>query len=150
MIWPRNRDGKYSVKTGYRLLLELDRRSRASSFDVNPPKIFWNWLWRIGIPNKVKVFLWRACSEALPTRKNLQKRKVLNDPTCSFCLIHQEDTVHALWECVDLHTIWEPLLGWVRKDHPHLHSVAELASLIDQQPCQLDLFAMVAWLVWCR
>ena len=57
MIWPRNRDGKYSVKTGYQLLLELDRRSRASSFDANPPKIFWNWLWRIGIPNKVSLFM---------------------------------------------------------------------------------------------
>lgn len=113
LIWPRSGDGKYSVTTGYQFLLELDRRSSASSSDVNPPKHFWNRLWRIGVPNKVKVFLWRACSEALPTRKNQQRIKVLNDPTCSFCLIHQEDTVHAFWDCVDLHAIWEPLLRWV-------------------------------------
>lgn len=71
LVWPRSRDGKYSIKTGYQLLLELDRRNRASSSDVNPSKNFWNRLWRIEAPNEVKVFMWQACSETLPTRKNL-------------------------------------------------------------------------------
>lgn len=75
---------------------------------------------------------------------------MLNDSTCSFCSIHQEDTVHALWDYVDLHAIREPFLGWVRKDHPQVQLVAELIALIDQEPRQLELFAMVAWLFWCR
>ena len=31
----------------------------------------------------MKTFMRRACSEALPTKKNLQKRKVLDNPVCA-------------------------------------------------------------------
>ena len=129
LIWLRSRDGKYSVKTGYQLLLELDRKNRASSSDVNPPKNFWNRLWRIGVPNKVKVFLWWACSEALPTRKYLLRRKVLNDPTCSFCSIHQEDMVHALCDSgSSRHLGTTP---WLGSNRPPLVTFSCWTSILD-------------------
>lgn len=32
---------------------------------------------------KVKIFLWRACNDALLTKVNLTKRKVLSDACCA-------------------------------------------------------------------
>ena len=96
MTWPRCRDGIYSVKTGYQLLCELDTQNRASGSDMTSKRVFWRLLWKMRVPNKIKIFLWRACSEALPTSCNLLRRKVLEDPTCPLCGIEVENTMHAL------------------------------------------------------
>lgn len=45
---------------------------------------------------RLKKYLWRACSEALPTLVNLQRREIL-DEICSQCGQAQEDTQHAIW-----------------------------------------------------
>ncbi|XP_062147881.1 uncharacterized protein LOC133856858 [Alnus glutinosa] len=34
---------------------------------------------------KLKLFAWRACQNLLPTRDNLYKRKVIQDPSCPCC-----------------------------------------------------------------
>ena len=35
---------------------------------------FWKTVWNLQVPNASKVFLWRACSNILPTKDNLHKR----------------------------------------------------------------------------
>jgi hypothetical protein len=46
-----------------------------------------------------KKFIWRACHEILPTRANLYKRKIIDDPKCPMCGREEETTFHALWSC---------------------------------------------------
>ncbi|TXG48048.1 hypothetical protein EZV62_027342 [Acer yangbiense] len=46
---------------------------------------------------KVKVFLWRACNEWIPTLVNLTKRKVPVHGLCPMCTNSFETTIHALW-----------------------------------------------------
>ena len=99
IVWPRCRDGVYLVRSGYQLLCELDDQNRASGSDMASMKAFWRRLWKMKVPNKIKKILWRACSDALPTRCNLLRRKVLDDPTCPQCGIESESSLHALWEC---------------------------------------------------
>jgi len=43
------------------------------NFNGYSRKNVWNALWKLHIPNKIKVFGWRACQEILPTRSNLAK-----------------------------------------------------------------------------
>ncbi|KAL5854994.1 hypothetical protein ACOSQ4_004796 [Xanthoceras sorbifolium] len=53
------------------LVWHLDKsRSLASG------ESWWKFLWRIQIPEKVKLFLWRACFNWIPTLKNLASQKV--------------------------------------------------------------------------
>ena len=115
-IWPRCKTGSYSVKTGYQLLNELDDRERASSSDNVEVKTFWSRIWKLDVPNKVKMFMWRACSEALPTKMNLRKRKILENSLCSQCSKGEEDTIHTLWDCDDLHCIWDRGYNWIQRD----------------------------------
>lgn len=105
LIWPRSRDGAYSVKTGYPLLCEREVMDEASILDTAEKKLFWKRIWRMSVPNKIKIFLWRACSKALPTRSNLLKRKVVNDSICQLCGSGHENTMHALWSCQNIHTV---------------------------------------------
>nr|POF06166.1 wd repeat domain-containing protein 83 [Quercus suber] len=75
-------DGIYSVKVGYRLLVEEEMSSNVGSSNVSQSKSTWNGLWKMRTPNRTKTLMWHANLDALPTRVNLVKRKVLTNPTC--------------------------------------------------------------------
>ena len=142
LIWPRSRDGNYSVKTGYDLLWEREQLENASVSDSANKKLFWKRLWKMNVPSKIKNFLWRACSEALPTRSNLAKRKVLDDPTCQLYGSEHENTMHALWSCKNILTVWEANFGWLRKDFPTVVSFSDLVSLVGDHSKRLELFLL--------
>ena len=84
-IWLGYSNGEYSVKTSYKQLCEDENSASASTMDVSNQKSFWKRIWKIWVLNKIKTFLWRVCSDALPTKVNLKKRKILEDARCSAC-----------------------------------------------------------------
>ena len=102
VTWPRCRTGVYSVKSGYQMLCENELRALPSSSNDVGVKRFWKSIWRLKVQNKVKVFLWRACSNALPTKVNLKKQKVLDNPVCDQCKCRGEDVLHAIWSCTNI------------------------------------------------
>ena len=99
------------------------------------------------VPNKIKNFLWRACSEALPTRCNLPRRKVLDDPTCPQCGTENESTLHALWGCSQLRLVWYKVFGWIFKDYLGVSQVTNLVALVGEHANQLELFATIVWFI---
>ncbi|ONI21697.1 hypothetical protein PRUPE_2G081900 [Prunus persica] len=56
-------------------------------------------IWKLGLPNKVKLLLWRACSNILSTAQNLFRRRIAYTPICLLCGQVEKGTWHALWEC---------------------------------------------------
>ena len=58
LVWPRSRDGNYSVKIGYQLLGELENREAASGSSSANLRNFWKGIWSLQIPNKIKHFYW--------------------------------------------------------------------------------------------
>nr|POE86841.1 putative ribonuclease h protein [Quercus suber] len=150
LSWPRSRSGSYSVKTGYQLLCETEMNSLPSSSDLGVSKCFWKNIWRLKVPNKVKVFLWLACSRALPTKINLQKRRVVDNPTCDQCGCMAEDEFHALWDCKKVREAWTPDFEEVRRKSQRLLDMSDLVSFIMAEGLRLELFAMTAWLIWMR
>ena len=63
--------------------------------------------WKLWVPNKVKIFLWCACTEALPTKLILQKWKVLDNPSCSLYQLASQNTLDDLWSYAHLHLVWD-------------------------------------------
>ena len=55
---------------------------------------FWQKIWSLQIPNKLKTFAWRASRNILPTKANLCSRGVLDDPTCDACGLIAETSGH--------------------------------------------------------
>ncbi|XP_075636568.1 uncharacterized protein LOC142608772 [Castanea sativa] len=64
------------------------------------------------VPPKVKTMLWRACHEAMPTKKALFCRTITADSVCVRCHAHPEDALHALWSCHELDSVWSDLELW--------------------------------------
>ena len=79
LVWKENKSQTFSVKSAYgvaqRVLNLLDGDHSMASADGR----LWKSVWSLNTPPKVWNFLWRACSNILPTRDNLCKKKVQLD-----------------------------------------------------------------------
>ena len=67
---------------------------------------WWKMIWAMNVPPKVKSFLWRACSNILPTRENLRRRKVQVDERCELCRQQPKTRAYLLWECPFARNVW--------------------------------------------
>ena len=85
LYWAFERNGAYLVKSGYRALCEEERSGEASSSNSGLVTWFRSKLWKPRVLGKVKHFLRRACTDSLPTRINLMKRKIMSDLVCHLC-----------------------------------------------------------------
>lgn len=70
----------------------------ASISDDGPDKL-WRKLWNACVPGKVKICVWMAYMEALPTKSNLIKQRVIVDNFCVLYGSFRESTEHVLREC---------------------------------------------------
>jgi hypothetical protein len=52
------------------------------------------------------MFLWRACNNILPTKENLYKKKIIDDPKCAICGGDIETLGHVIWSCAVPCDVW--------------------------------------------
>ena len=109
---------------------------------------FWKKLWKIQVPDKIKHFLWKACTNSLATKENLVKCKILTVTACFRCSSASEDTLHSLWSCTGLNEVWEKDFGWIFRIGLVFTSFRNLVELIFAKPEKVALFATIAWSVW--
>ncbi|XP_075670119.1 uncharacterized protein LOC142639867 [Castanea sativa] len=83
MVWLHNKKGEYTVWSGYHLARQvLKTASRAEVSNRSGWQKAWSALWKLKIPEKIKIFDRRACHDILPTQVNLAKRKIISDTLC--------------------------------------------------------------------
>jgi hypothetical protein len=51
----------------------------------------WDKIWRLAVPNKVKIFLWRLAHNNLAVKRNLARRGVDSETICPMCYRLDED-----------------------------------------------------------
>ncbi|CAN1829772.1 LINE-1 retrotransposable element ORF2 protein [Linum perenne] len=103
-IWHDDKRGRFSVKSCYSLLKHGRGSTNSQNQTINEDE--WRWLWQLSIPPKVKFFLWKCCSNTLPTQKNLHRRNCCDSPVCTCCEEEEETLEHLLWYCPQLRTLW--------------------------------------------
>ena len=104
--WGLTRNGCYSSQSGYRF---LDTMRVLNGLQQGLPPVekqVWKKIWKIGAPNKIKHFLWRALSGALAVKKRLRSRGIQLDTTCSVCSNAAETVCHALFTCLQAQEVW--------------------------------------------
>jgi len=143
-------DGLYSVKAGYKLLVSKDLNSNVVVSLGSMPKSSWKGLWNLNTPNRIKTLLWRAISNALPTRANLVKRKVLTNPTCQACGVAPESTLHAFWSCPKLIGVWSVHFSLLGNEARECSSFWDVFHLCLERSHPSELFAMIAYQIWFR
>ncbi|KAK2656630.1 hypothetical protein Ddye_009682 [Dipteronia dyeriana] len=95
VLWHFDKRGFYTVKSGYCIGQEL-AGSPSVSNNITVGR-WWLSLWKLDIPLKIKIFIWKASHEWIPTRGNLSKIGIQMDNRCPLCQTKTETTIHALW-----------------------------------------------------
>lgn len=107
-VWHYSKHGLYSIKTAYFLARYIRyKESTQRNGSTSSLMVFnWDFVWKMKIPNKVKVLCWRLLKQALPTLNNLRKRRVLLDTTCPVCCCGDESVLHLLHDCHYARVFW--------------------------------------------
>ena len=99
LVWIPESKGCFSVKSAYCTL-------RAHSIPPQDTDTDWKKLWKLKMPEKSKMFLWRLAVNALPTRDNLSRRFHVADTRCLLCKAHAENVIHLFAECNASRAFW--------------------------------------------
>ncbi|KAM6553636.1 hypothetical protein CsatB_014398 [Cannabis sativa] len=146
--WHYTSNGCYTVKSGYAVALDLvSGLNGNSSMDLAH---WWNGMWNLRVPQKIKIFVWRMYFRALPTNSQLIKRKIPLQPLCHRCGDETESPEHALIFCSSLRPLWSKLQLWKVIDRGRAGSLAELLVYLFEvlDADQFALLAMIWWWVW--
>ncbi|XP_059451341.1 uncharacterized protein LOC132182133 [Corylus avellana] len=151
-IWSGTKNGIFFVRSAYHLQQELLLSQATGSSHRNDRSAVWKELWALQVPNAKKKFMWRACHDILPTRANLYKRNIVNDPKCPICGREVETGFHILWQCPSAMDVWSMGNKKLQKRNfigPYFVQVVE-GVLAQCSPDEVQMFVGLARRIWLR
>ena len=150
LYWKENKAQRFTVKTAYHVALRLHREVGVKHSTVGEEKRFWNRIWKMNVPPKVRNFVWMACNDILPTRTNLYRKKVYTDPLCAICEQTDETVGHVLWGCPMARNVWAMAQGRLQNCGAVVQNFYHLARQLEDRPTRKDMetWATVAWSIW--
>lgn len=76
--WQHSKSGDFFVKSSYFCIQKQKPIPiPCASTSQGIPTGLWHLIWKLQIPQKVKVFLWKLINNCLPVYSNLRKRRVM-------------------------------------------------------------------------
>jgi len=146
-IWKATNDGHYSVKSAYRVCIDLFHSSTTHNANNS-----WMTLWNLQVPHRVRPFLWRLAHQCLPTHTNLITRGIHCDDSCVTCDALAETHMHTFFVCSKAITCWD-LLGLGNLVHELLQTADDFTALLFEFLRRLSLTqqqsaAMLLWSLW--
>lgn len=99
--WDNSSSGVYTVSDGYAWLYKYHRGEEVVED--------WKWIWKLPVPEKVRVFVWLCIHDALPLNNNFVKCNMAASAACSRCSSDVEDILHALRDCPHSRELWNRL-----------------------------------------
>ena len=67
----------------------------------------WSIIWKLTLPEKIKIFVWKATKNLLPTAENLCKRGIVQEAHCKRCGNRVENILHVLVACKAAKKVWQ-------------------------------------------
>jgi hypothetical protein len=77
----------------------------ATTSDQEQDERNWTALWKVQIPSKLRVFLWRLVKQSIPTADVRHHHNMSPDSACSLCGV-VDSWHHSLLECTMSKCVW--------------------------------------------
>lgn len=123
LIWVPNSNGCFFVKSAY-------QTSHAPTSTSSPEGINWGKLWKLNMPERTKMLIWRIGVNVLPTRDNLFKRLDISDPSCVICKEEAEDPSHLFFKCLIAKAIWFTAYWGFKVDKANITSAEDITKMV--------------------
>ncbi|KAI5648255.1 hypothetical protein M9H77_34260 [Catharanthus roseus] len=110
----------------------------------------WNFLHNLMVQQKIKMFLWRAALNILPTRENLFKRGETNSLACIHCGFQFKNDRYVLFDCVFAQKVWDQFAFGNKWRIIFALSFKDLFhSILTQfEVEEVSIFSICTWLLW--
>jgi ribonuclease HI len=109
--WYFERKGYFTVRSAYRMLIDTKTR-RENWLDGIPGSSnsqlvgkAWAKLWKLSVPSKLKIFVWRLAHQSLPSSDLLHHRHMATSDSCALCGC-QDSWRHSLLDCTTSRCTW--------------------------------------------
>ena len=90
----------FQLDKAYSILQEDYQASRQDHHAHNTiPQEVWNLVWKVKIPLKIGIFVWKDMHDSIPTFLNLCNRGINVHSTCPLCNSKDESTTHLFLYC---------------------------------------------------
>ncbi|KAM0042665.1 putative RNA-directed DNA polymerase [Helianthus debilis subsp. tardiflorus] len=143
--WEGTVDGNFSVADCKKLLI----KERGFHRQFYMKRISW-------IPLKVKIFIWRAEMERIPTRTALNRRNVsVPDLRCVLCDVDAETAEHLFTGCGFSFGVWSVIGRWCKIDPVFAFHVSDLLQLAKDlsggswvKKVITGIVMITMWMIW--
>ncbi|XP_074266604.1 uncharacterized protein LOC141589883 [Silene latifolia] len=163
LFWALNKNGRYSVKSGYAVAFSHLWSSKATIKDhnrIDAASIAFckNRLWVFPIQGKWKTFIWKLLSNSLPTGSEASKRNLPWNYQCKLCASFDnqiESLEHLFRDCSIASHFWAGSPLGIRSSIGANVSIQAwvinwISFLIkDSSPNSCILFVSTLWRIWC-
>ncbi|KAH9696776.1 putative reverse transcriptase/RNA-dependent DNA polymerase [Citrus sinensis] len=110
----------------------------------------WSIIWKLSLPEKIKIFVWKATKNLLPTAENLCKRGIVQEAHCKRCGNKVENILHVLVTCKAAKKVWQrsPVADAVHKiDSSNLFGeLTKLQRSLSND--DFELLLVLLWIIW--
>ncbi|XP_056855828.1 uncharacterized protein LOC130505243 [Raphanus sativus] len=105
--WAYNKSGNLTVKSAYWLAREQKiKETFPQALALSSVNHVKEKVWRTLTSPKIKTFLWKALSEALPVADLIIQRGMRIDGRCQLCGLEGETIIHVLFHCDPARQVW--------------------------------------------
>ncbi|MBA0842083.1 hypothetical protein Goarm_001929, partial [Gossypium armourianum] len=105
--------GEFSVRSAYKLLHGSNRDPNDLLLHTET-KNFYNKLWKLHIPSKIQMTIWRISWDIVPSFINLKIKRVMMNTHCPRCGCDEENSCHIFIQCPRSIEVWNQLnFSWV-------------------------------------
>lgn len=98
LVWKLTKDWRYSVKSGYYKV--VSEKLVISPIREHNRRDVWKRLWKLNIPPKWALFIWKLLHRILPVRVILRSRGIETAVCCPRCLVEEESIEHLCFQCL--------------------------------------------------
>lgn len=152
-IWKFNKSGAYSVKSGYWLAAKDKNRDLLLTADAQPSlNALKSACWKVHTSPKIKTFLWKVLSDALPVADRILSRGIKCDERCQLCGREGESVNHLLFQCDMARQTWAhsciptPPRGWMERSL--FENFAFFLKISKNATLNLNITRCWPWILW--
>ncbi|KAL9688602.1 hypothetical protein QQ045_033025 [Rhodiola kirilowii] len=108
LIWKYGNSTTFTINSAYDVA-KAHGKDRTEKSDNTRLKSFWKTVWKLPLPRKIKIFVWKGYNGALPTGKQKLAHHLQGNMSCPICQFYLEDDAHIFCNCWWSKSLWDYL-----------------------------------------
>jgi hypothetical protein len=151
IAWNYEKNGVFSVRSAYRLGLDLKLNEHAPGISSKPAgeRAMWDIIWKARVPPKVRVFGWKLVNNALGVQDLRCQRHMDIIPTCQICGMEAETIYHAMIKCSTAVALRNRLMDdWGLPDDQFFNNTGPDWAIISLSQVNEQMRAKILFLWW--